>query len=336
MVMAEKDPFGMLARVEALSDSGRSAAVVAELGAVPSQEIRQSPALALLLGIALGRLGNHDSSRELAVAAWEVARSRGDRAVEARSLNVCGAIAFQEGRIGEAAQYFGEGLLEAERQGDLMTMGRCSNNLGITANLRGQYGHAVGFHTAAVTAFQRAGHRRGLAEAFHNLAINYRDQRAFARALMSEDRAEAEATGAGDLALLGLVYCARGEIRLRMGELELGRRDIQRALDLHRDVGDTGAEAEDLRAMAEVLDHLRQPVPAEDMLRGVLERAWGICQPLLAAQAQRDLARLLHRQKRYSEAKEAALAARKRFVALGAVSEIGRLDDLLRRSTIRG
>jgi hypothetical protein len=66
------------------------------------------------------------------------------------------------------------------------------------------------------------------------------------------------------------------------------------------------------------------------MLRDVLARARQINRPLLAAQAERDLARLLRRQKRTAEARTAARAAREGFAALGAIYEVGRVDGLLR------
>jgi tetratricopeptide (TPR) repeat protein len=328
--MTSQGSTDTLNRIQGLSNSGRNAAVVAELGALPIQEVEESPGLALLLGIAHGRLGDSHEGKQWVNKALGAERRQGTSAIEARSLNICGAIAFQEGLVDEAARFFGAGLSEAESLGDRATVGRCSNNLGIIANLRGQPAQAVGFHTTAASAFQCAGHRAGIAETLHNLAINYRDQRAFARALESEDRAAAAASAAGDLGLLGLVHCGRGEIRLHTGEVQIGRTEIERALDLHREIEDLGGETEDLRAMAEALELLRHPDQAEEMLRDVIERARGIGRPLLAAQAERDLARLLHRQERDAEAIKLARDARRKFLALGAVSQVGRLDFLLR------
>ena len=323
-----------LSRIRSLSDSGRDAAVVAELGVLSAEELERSPALSLLFGIAQGRLGHHNAGKHWVARALGGARQQQDAATEARSLNVWGAIAFQEGRIDGAIQYFTEGLAEAERQGDRTTVGRCSNNLGIIANLRGDHGRAAGCYTMALAAFQHAGHRAGVAETLHNLAITYRDQRAYTRAFDTEERAAREAAAAGDLALVGLIHCGRGEIRLRTGDAQMGRAEIQRALELHREVGDLVGETEDLRALAEALDLLRQPVEAEEMLRDVVLRARQLARPLLAAQAERDLARMLHRQKRHSEGREMARYARERFAQLGAVFEVARLDGLLRDMSV--
>ena len=182
----------------------------------------------------------------------------------------------------------------------------------------------------ALAAFQQAGHRSGAAEALHNLAITYLDERNLAKALDAEERAAVEAAAAKDLALQGLICCGRGEIQLKAGEVELARLDIQRALAMHREAGDVVHEAYDLRALAEALDLLQQPVQAEAMMRDVITRGRKLDQPRLIAKAERDLARFLHRQKRDDEAGEAARRAQDRFRALGAVLEVQRLDGLLR------
>lgn len=322
--------IGMLNRIQELSESGRNAAVVAELGVVPVEELERSPTLALLFGIAQGRLGRQLSGKQWVLTALEVSRTRGDPAIEARALNVCGAIAFDEGRIDEAAAYFSRGLAAAERQGDRVTVGRCSNNLGIIANLRGEHGRAIGSYTMALAAYQQAGRRKGVAATMHNLAITYLDERNLVRALEAEERAAEEAAPTGDLGLQGLICCGRGEIRLKAGEAEVARLEIQRALALHREVGDVVREAEDLRAMAEALELLQQSTQAEAMLRDVIGRGRKLNQALLTAKAERDLARLLHRQLRDDEAAELAHRARDRFQVLGALNEVRRLDGLLR------
>jgi tetratricopeptide (TPR) repeat protein len=320
----------MLNRVQKLADSGRDAAVVAELGALPVHELGQSPTLGLLFGIAQARLGRSSSGKQWVATALETAQARGDSTVAARALNVSGAIAFEEGQVDEAVGYFTRGLAEAERLGDRATVGRCSNNLGIIANLRGLYGRAIGSYTMALAAFQQAARRAGVAETLHNLAITYRDQRNLAKATETEERAADEANAAGDLSLVGLIHCGRAKIRLRAGDADLARVEVNRALATHREVGDVVGEAEDLRTLAGALELLGQPAQAEFMLRDVIGRAERLNRPLLAARAERDLARLLLRRKQTpGAARDLALRARSRFNGLGAVVEVRRLDGLL-------
>ncbi len=328
-MMSGRTTLEMLSVVQKLAESGRHAAVAEQLGALPVQELEQSPTLALLFGIAQARLGRYSSGRQWVARAGEAARTRGDAAIELRSLTVAGNIAFEEGWIDEAASCFTRALAAAEREGDRATVGRCSNNLGIIASLRGQFGKAIGSFTMALAAFQQAGHRIGVAETLHNLAIAYRDQGDLAKALESEERALQEASAAGDQALVAQIQGGRAEIRLQMGDGEVARLEVQRALALHRELGNVVGEAEDSRVLAGVMAALGQPAQAEALLRDVISRATTLHRPLLLAQAERDLARLLHRQKRDDEAAELARAAKDRLERLGAAMEVRRLEELL-------
>lgn len=319
--------------VQKLADTGRHAAVVDYLSALPEKDLSGSPTLAFLFGSAYARLGRDELAERWAEIALQRAQERGDRTIEARALNLSGAIAFEAGRIAEAVRYFTNALAEAEREGDRATVGRCSNNLGILANLRGEYGRAVGSYTMALAAFQQAGSHAGAAETLNNLAITYQDQGDLTKALEAADRAVQEASKAGDLRLVAHTQAVRAGIRLSAREPELARREIEHALATHHQLGDVVGEAGDTRVMACVLAELGEEGRAEGMLRNVIDRAEAFGRPLLAALAERDLARLLHRPGKTSEADELIRRARVRFKQLGAEVEVRKLDELTANAT---
>src|SRR5439155_22076977 len=138
-------------------------------------EVEQSPMLALLCGIGHSRLGRLDVGRQWAMVALSRARVLGDRTLEVRGLNVCGAIALERGGIGEATHFFTRAQEEAMQDHDMAAIGRCANNLGIIANMEGDYGRAVGAYSRAIGAYQKAGYDRGIVESHHNLGIAYRE-----------------------------------------------------------------------------------------------------------------------------------------------------------------
>ena len=319
----------MLNSVQQLAETGHHAAVARQLGALPVHELEQSPTLALLFGISQARLGRHSSGKQWVGIGLETARARNDHAVEVRALNVAGAIALAEGRIDDAIGYFTRGLAEAEHLGDRTTVGRCSNNLGTIASLRGQYGRAIGSYTMALAAFQQVNHRAGVAEALHNLAITYREQGDLAQALETEERAAQESVAAGDLALEAKVRSGRAQIRLLAGDAAVAQLEVQGALAMQREIGDVVGEAEGLRVLAGALAALNQLFASEAMLYEVIGRATTVNRPLLLAQAERDLARLLHRLGRDEQAAALAGKARERFEKLGATVEVRRLEELV-------
>src|SRR5258708_23356057 len=147
-----------------LAAAGRHAEVIEYLGAQPASELADSPSLALLFGTAHARLGRHDEGQRWLDLARDLGGKRDEQTVERHALNARGAIALVSGRIDEAADYFTQALLAASRDGDAVTTGRCSNNLGIISNLRGRHAEAIGSWEIAAAAFERAGLRRGGSE----------------------------------------------------------------------------------------------------------------------------------------------------------------------------
>jgi tetratricopeptide (TPR) repeat protein len=324
-----RDELSRLNEVQRLAATGRHAAVVEYLRALKAEEFSQSPTLALIYGTAHARLGRQFEGRRWVETALHRSRHRGDRSIEVRALNASGLIALEGGRIAEATRYFMQGMAEAEQSGDHATLGRCSSNLGVISNMAGDYDHAVIHYTAALAAFQRAPLPWGSAVIHHNLAITYRDRGDFGRALEMAGRAVDSAAAVGDVALEAQAMAGRAEIRVLSGDVEVGRREVQRALDIHRELGDEVRESEDLRILAGAQAAQAEWSRAEDLLLHVIERASQHERPLLAATGRRDLAFLLDRTSRPAEAREMARMARVLFANLNCTAEVGKLDRFL-------
>src|SRR6267143_6169569 len=104
-----------------LADTGRYAELFAYLDTRSHDELEQSPMLALLYGIGHSRLGRLEEGQRWAVLAMSRARVLGDRTLEVRGLNVCGAIALERGGIGEATSFFTRAQDEAMQNNDMAT-----------------------------------------------------------------------------------------------------------------------------------------------------------------------------------------------------------------------
>lgn len=315
---------------QSLADAGDYAELIAYLGARTQDELEQSPMLALLSGIAHSRLGRLDVGHQWAMVALSRARVLGDRTLEIRGLNVCGAIALERGGINEATTFFTRAQEEAMQDNDMATLGRCANNLGIVANMQGDYGRAVGAYTRAIAAYQKARNDRGIAESQHNLAITYREQGRLDDAVHAADTALREAERLGDRRFKAQALAGRAEIHVARGEPELAIREAQRAVVIHRDLKDGVRETEDLRILAVALGAAGRTREAEAMFREVIARAAKHERPLLVAMAQRDLAYLLAREGNFVAARESAQTARTTLDRLGAKAEAEKLDALLK------
>ena len=315
---------------QALADAGDYAELVTYLGGRTQDELEQSPMLALLCGIGHSRLGRLDVGQQWAMVALSRARVLGDRTLEVRGLNVCGAIALERGGISEATSFFTRAQEEAMQDNDMATLGRCANNLGIIENMQGDYGRAVGAYTRAIAAYQKARNDRGIAETQHNLGITYREQGRLDDAMHATDTAMRDAERLGDRRLKAQALAGRAEIQVARGEPELAIREAQRAVVIHRDLKDAVRETEDLRILAVALGAAGRKPEAEAMFREVIARAAKHERPLLVAIAQRDLACLLAREGNVAAAREAAETARGTLERLGAKAEAEKLDALVR------
>jgi tetratricopeptide (TPR) repeat protein len=320
--------FDLMTKSQTLADAGQHAAVAGLLSREADDVIKSSATLALVFGISLGRLGRYQSAATWIRSALHRARQTGDRTVEARSLNVLGAIAIESGFVDDAIQHLSQGIEIARLTDDHTTMGRCANNLGIIASLRGDYCGAVSSFTRALVAFDRGGSQHGLAETLANTAITYRDQAEYHRALDYADQAVHGAEATDDLSLVAQTWACRAEVRLRAGDAPLARREAETALTTHRQIHDIVGEAEDLRVLALTLFDMGDWAGAEQTLRSVLDRAEQLRRPLLSATTNRDLARILSETGRWEEAREIGQRARVQFNRLGAVAEAFKLDDL--------
>jgi len=318
-----------LVEAQRLTEAGRYQELLDFLEPAGGDVLNQSPTLALLYGSANARLGRDEHATTWVDVALDRAKEQGDRAVEARALNLHGAIALEAGRPEEAESFLMRGLDAARRQDDHATVGRCSNNLGIIADLNGEYSQALSWYRLALAAYQQAGLDRGVAETRHNLAMTLLAQGKYKEALGESDHAVKETDRLGDLSLQALALAGRAEIRVEAGDAAFGRREVEWALSKRREVGDVVGEAYDLRVLAMALAASGELQEAEVLLRGVIEKGEELSRPYLAATAGRELASLLAESGRLDEARQVAQEAQEHFELLGAQAEAAKLEELV-------
>ncbi len=318
-----------LGEAQRLTEAGRYQELLDYLEPSSGEALDQSPTLALLCGSANARLGRDEEAAMWADLALDRAKQQGDLAVEARALNVRGAIALEAGRLEEAESFFTRGLDAAKRQDDHSTVGRCSNNLGIIADQRGDCGKAQSWYRLALAAYQQVGWDRGITETHHNLAMTHLAEGKFRDALTEADHAIHQADKLGDPSLGALALAGRAEIRVLEGDAAFGRSEIERALAKRREVGDVVGEAYDLRVLAMALAAGGYVQDAEELLRDVIERGAHLGRPHLAATAGRELANLLVLDGRLNEARQVASVARDLFEQLGAEADVSKLTTIV-------
>jgi tetratricopeptide (TPR) repeat protein len=213
-------PFTDELRESALSlaSSGAWSELCTLFVAQPPDPALAAPEMANLRTEALLRSGRPRDARDWMVAALPVIEQRNDRAAVRQAVNLLGAANFELGELTEAATSFQRALDLGHLDHDDLLVARATNNLGAIANIRSEREQALAMYTLAVAAYQKLGQPRGLAVAYHNMAITFRHIGLLERADECECRAIEFAREAQNGHLLLLARIGRAEISLLSGD----------------------------------------------------------------------------------------------------------------------
>jgi tetratricopeptide (TPR) repeat protein len=167
------------------------------------------------------RSGRSREARELLSGSLPSIERRGDRAALRQAVNLLGAASFETGELGDAEVAFNRALELGRSDNDDLLVARATNNLGAIANVRGEREQAIAMYSLAIAAYQRLGQPRGLASAYHNMAITFRHIGLLERADEYERRAIEFAMEAENPHILSLARIGRAELSLLRGDARL-------------------------------------------------------------------------------------------------------------------
>lgn len=286
------------------------------------------PELPLLLADVWRRLGRADESLALAHALEPRLRRDGHDRLLRHQQNLLGMLLFEGGEIDAAERTWLALLDDAQRAGDSEWVARATQNLGVVYTLKDRARDAMTCHTRAIAAYQRLGHRRGLAQSHQNLAIAYRDAGYSDQADQHFREAATHARADGSQDELARVEQERALLLLLSGDVALARSTAQSALRAFTRLGDPNGAAEAWR----VLGLAALAVADHDEARAAFTRA---LEPggnrLLHAEVHAALAELERQQGRTAEAEASAAEAARTFGELGASGWGAREQDRIRQ-----
>jgi tetratricopeptide (TPR) repeat protein len=243
---------------------------------------------------------------------------------------VASAGAFALGDLREAERGFSRALSLADRLSDELMLARCANNLGNVAYYLGRHSAALSYYRLAASRFEKAGFDYGVAETLINTGLVWRDLQNLRESRDAAERALEIAERDNTWRLAAQALAMRGEAMALMGDLPLGRAQVERALAAARQREDRLAEVEALRILCNlerVGGHLSE---SERLGRAALDLATALSNPWSVAEAQRDLGETLATAGRGPEAADCWNEAAALFQQLGAIS---RADQMREKAT---
>jgi putative nucleotidyltransferase with HDIG domain len=255
--------------------------------------------------------GDMDTAREILTMLRISAIRAGDLLRAARALNSLGTIAQATGNLEEADRLYHSARQSADAAGDLWVMGQIEQNLGIVDNIRGDLPAALQHYLAGLASLRLAGQERASAAALNNLGMLHVDMNRLEEADAYFQEALAISDRLGDVVTAGTVHINRTELFLKLGDTARARASCDEGFELASRVENHVHRAEALKFYGAIYRAKGKLHLAEIHLRQAVEIA-ADGQPLLEAEAQRELSLVLRELGRNRE----ALAALNRAHAL--------------------
>jgi tetratricopeptide (TPR) repeat protein len=283
--------------------------------------------------MAAWRLGDYAVSRRAAQEARTRFRARGDTDGEMRAEHVAAAGAFGLGDLATADEEWSRVRELARRLRDDLMVARCANNLGNIALYLARHDAAHGFYRLARAGFERLGFTHGVAETWINTAITWRDLRHFEDAAAAADAALESAAAAGAPRLVAEALSSRGEAMAELGDMALGRTQVERGLALARREGDRLAEPDALRILANIARLEGHSAEAVRIALQALNVAQTLGHPWTIAEVQRDLGAAYLALGKRADGVRALEAAAAAFELLGATPRADQMRALAKEAS---
>ena len=190
---------------------------------------------------ALNQLARFDECREQAEEGLALADKAQDVGLSALALNALGRVAYREGDLMRARDFYEQALVLYRRLGDEQMCAGCRNNLGLIHKNLCEWDLAIGHFRGALECFRRLGHFTHTGLPLLNLGIVYQKRGDWDRALDYYQQSERVYLQIGESFGLARVAIGIGNIarlKRRFTEAEttlLGALDRARAHDARRE-----------------------------------------------------------------------------------------------------
>jgi diguanylate cyclase (GGDEF)-like protein/putative nucleotidyltransferase with HDIG domain len=269
---------------------------------------------------------NHAAAEDCVIAAIATAEAWGDSVAVGYAVNMLGMFRWQQGELDEAVRLYNDARERAIRTGDAKLAAITAQNLGVIANIRGDFARALEFYQASLADYRSMGLVRDVCIALNNLGMVYTDTERWDEAELSYREAIELVRDLRDVAL-------RVQIEVNVVEMWVARRDFARARDtadaameLAAQMGDAQIPGDAYRLLGVIERESGDLTRAESMLQRSAELAAARQDMLLMAETSREQAEVHRRQGRNRETLQALNRAHQLFTQLRARRDLADVD----------
>ena len=257
----------------------------------------------------------------------ELSRPLADPSLIALGLNTLGGIRIERGELDLAKVALEEASALEVPDRDLAA--RIEQNLGIIANIRGQWTAARTHYTRSLSTFEAVGDRQGVALAHHNLGMIRADQEEWDAARRHYAEARRLAERIGDVRLQGLCSLNSAEVSLAQQLYTRAREEAESAFTVFRRSGSTLDEADACRVLGVVCRETGRYALAETHLTSALSLTLPTQSGVSQAEVCRDLGLLCLETGRRPEALGWLAQSQRLFEGAGVPHEAAKVQSHL-------
>ena len=270
--------------------------------------------------------GNAAEAADACGESLAIATRHGDGALAAEALNARAAFALDRGDLDTARDLFQSALRERGASAELHA--RIEGNLGIIANVEGDFEGALEHYRRSLGAYQAAGDPHGCARALNNLGMITADRGELADAERYFDQSRALAETHGDLRLQGLSLLNHAEVLVIRQQYDHARTRAENALAIFDRLGAQLDKPDAYRVIGTVYRETGRLALAEARLTRAIDLAARTESPLSEAEASREMALLYQAMGRNQDALRLLNSAHGLF---GRLNARGDLIDVSRK-----
>jgi len=276
------------------------------------------------------RAGEPEAAIEQFELVIQLSSEAGGDYYRGRALNGLGLVEQNRGALTSAAELYLSALACATRAAEAGLSGEIEQNLGIIANIRGDLGEALRRYTRGLEFLRGTENLQGIGSALNNMGMLHVDLGELEKASAYFDEAYRLSSESGNLVLKGIVSTNQAELYIARGELRKARESCDEGFEIFSQLGDILHQAEALKFYGVIYRRSGKPHLAAIHLQRAVEIA-AARDPLLEAEAQRELALVLREQGKNREALAALNRSHALFTGLQAQTDTADIQGRIER-----
>jgi putative nucleotidyltransferase with HDIG domain len=275
--------------------------------------------------------GNLDAALDCLEASLAIAEAHGDVAALGHAINVQATVRWQQGHLDEAESLYERARVNALRAGDASLAAMTAQNLGVIANIRGDFDTALHHYEASLAAYRTLGLPNDVMVALNNLGLLHTHLRQWDRARAAYEEALQIADVLGNVSTRIMIEVNAAECLVAQGDLAGARTACDRAMTLSHGAKDDRAHGELYKVYGIVEREAGNLVDAEAYLSHAQEIAERRENVLLLAETTKEKAELHHLQGRNRDTLQCLNRSHRLFEQLRAQRDLADVDGRMTR-----